>query len=53
MAWEYMVIRSEGHVNDIFRAISNAGKDGWELVGPIGYHIYLKRPTPSDKEGGE
>lgn len=52
MAWEYMVLNSEAHPNDLFSAISAAGEDGWELVGPIGYYIYLKRPTPSDREGG-
>lgn len=53
MTWEYMVLNSEVHRNDLFAEISRAGKNGWELVGPIGYYIYLKRPTPSDREGGE
>lgn len=46
--WEYMVLRSEVHPNDLFAAIAKAGKDGWELVGPIGYNIYLKRPSQQE-----
>lgn len=53
VTWEYKVLHSDAHRNDIFSAMCRAGKDGWELVGQIGVYIYLKRPTPSDKEGGE
>jgi hypothetical protein len=42
--WEYKVVNSDAHRNDIFSAIARAGKEGWELVGQIGFHIYLKRP---------
>lgn len=45
-AWEYQVLRTEAHPNDLFSAICQAGKEGWELVGPIGYHVYMKRPKP-------
>lgn len=44
MGWEYKVIRAEAHPNDVFTAIARAGKEGWELVGPVGYYLYLKRP---------
>lgn len=55
MAWEYKVVRADGHPNDTFHAVARAGKDGWELVGPVGYYLYLKRPVPPQphkEEGG-
>ena len=45
--WEYRVFRTEAHPNDLFFAISQAGKEGWELVGTIGLRAYMKRPVPS------
>lgn len=51
--WEYKVLHSDAHPNDIFSAMSRAGKDGWELSCVVGKYVYLKRPSPSDKEGGE
>lgn len=53
MDWEYKVLRSECHPNDLFTAISRAGREGWELVGTIGYYVYLKRQsvTPDALKG--
>lgn len=45
MAWEYKVISANGDANDVFHAVVRAGKEGWELVGPVGYYLYLKRPV--------
>lgn len=45
MQWEYKVLNGDAHRNDIFSAMQQAGKEGWELVGPVGYYIYLKRPV--------
>lgn len=44
--WEYRVFRTEAHPNDLFFEISQAGKEGWELVGTIGLRAYMKRPKP-------
>lgn len=32
------------NASETFKEIWEAGQQGWELVGPIGYDIYLKRP---------
>lgn len=45
--WEYQVFRVEAHPNDLFFVISQAGKDGWELVGQVGLRVYMKRPVDS------
>lgn len=45
--WEYKALRTEAHPNDLFFAISQAGKEGWELVGTIGLRAYMKRPVHS------
>lgn len=55
--WEYQVFRVEAHPNDLFFVISQAGKDGWELVGQVGLRVYMKRPlhsiaTPTGGAGG-
>lgn len=46
--WEYKLLNSQAHHNDIASAVMRAGKEGWELVGPIGYYIYMKRPLPQE-----
>lgn len=51
-SWEYKVLRTEGHPNDLFFAASQAGKQGWEMVGPVGYYLYFKRPLPPTTQEG-
>lgn len=43
--WEYKALRTEAHPNDLFFAICQAGKEGWELVGTVGLRTYMKRPV--------
>lgn len=46
--WEYMVLPTDRHPNDLFFQISRAGRQGWELVGPVGNYVYLKRALPQE-----
>lgn len=40
--WEYKVLHVDAHPNDIFSAMSRAGRDGWELSCVVGKYVYLK-----------
>jgi len=50
MKWEYRVLNLDAHPTDLFAAISRAGKEGWELVGPMKDYVYVKRPVQPQEE---